>query len=161
MAGSNLKTLIGKLNGTCRSALELSAALCLSQTHYEVEVEHFLLKLLDIENTDFQKILRHFEVAQARLAKDLTEAMDGFKTGNARNPALSPHIPRMIQQAWLIASIDFQGQSIRSGHILLALLSDAEMARSLTASSELLKKISVETLKEHLQDIAAGSVEDM
>ena len=160
MAGSSLKTLIGKLDGTCRSALEQSAALCLSQTHYEIEVEHFLLKLLDIENTDFQKILRHFEVAQARLSKDLTEAMDGFKTGNARNPAFSPHIPKMIQQAWLIASIDFQAQSIRSGHILLALLSDPEMARSIISSSDILRKISVETLKESLQDIAAGSLED-
>ena len=160
MAGSNLKTLIGKLNGICRSALEQSAALCLSQTHYEVEIEHFLLKLLDAENTDFQKILRYFEIPQARLSKDLTEAMDGFKAGNARNPALSPHIPKMIEQAWLIASIDFQAQSIRSGHIILAVLSDSEMARSIISSSDLMKKISVETLKEHFQDLVSGSVED-
>jgi type VI secretion system protein VasG len=62
MAKSNLKSLIGKLNETCRSALELAAALCLSQTHYEVDVEHFLTKLLDMQNTDIHKILRHFEI---------------------------------------------------------------------------------------------------
>ena len=41
----NLKSLIGKLNDTCRSALEGAAGLCLSRTHYDVEIEHLLLKL--------------------------------------------------------------------------------------------------------------------
>ncbi len=160
MAGSNLKTLIGKLNGTCRNTLELSAALCLSQTHYAVEIEHFLLKLLDTANTDFHRILRHFEIPEDRLSKELTETLDKFKTGNARNPALSPQVPRMLQQAWLIASIDFQASSIRSGHIVLALLSDEDMARSVLSSSPLLKKVSVETLKEHFADLTTGSQEE-
>ena len=108
MPKSNLKSLITKLNSTCRNALELAAALCLSQTHYEVDVEHFLIKLLELANTDFQKILRHFEINEGRLAADLTRAMEGFKTGNTRNPALSPRIPKMIQDAWLIASVDYQ-----------------------------------------------------
>jgi type VI secretion system protein VasG len=67
---TNLKSLITKLNGTCRNALELAAALCLSQTHYEVDVEHFLIKLLELAGTDFQKILRHFEINEGRLAAD-------------------------------------------------------------------------------------------
>jgi type VI secretion system protein VasG len=159
MPKSNLKSLISKLNGTCRNALEMAAALCLSQTHYEVEVEHFLIKLLDAPNTDLHKILRHFEINEGRLAADLTRAMEGFRTGNARNPALSPRIPRMIQEAWLTGSIDYQAPSVRSGHILLTLLSDDEMARMLISSSGLFKKISVETLREHLADLTSGSVE--
>ncbi len=161
MPRSNLKSLIGKLNDTCRSALEAAAGLCLSQTHYEVDLEHFLLKLLDIANTDFQKILRHFEINETHLLSDLTRAMEGFKTGNARTPALSPRIPRMIQDAWLVASVDFQAPSIRSGHILLALMSNEEMARMLTASSEVFKKISVETLSQRLRDLTSGSKEDV
>ena len=160
MPRSNLKSLIGKLNSTCRGALESAAGLCLSQTHYEVDLEHFLLKLLDITGTDLQKILRHFEINEARLASDLTRSMETFKTGNARTPALSPSIPRMIQDAWLIASVDFQAPSIRSGHIILALMSNDETARMLTTASETLKKISVETLGERLSEITAGSRED-
>ena len=41
----NLRSLIGKLNDTTRNALEAAAGLCLSRTHYDVEVEHYLLKL--------------------------------------------------------------------------------------------------------------------
>ncbi|MBP1716657.1 MAG: ClpV1 family ATPase, partial [Deltaproteobacteria bacterium] len=160
MPGSNLKSLIGKLNPTCRSALEAAAGLCLSQTHYEVDVEHFLLKLHEAPNTDFQKILRHFEINETRLVSDLTRAMEGFKTGNARTPALSPRIPRMIKEAWLVASVDFQARSVRSGHILLALLGNEETARMLLTSSESFKKISLETLSQNLRDLTSGSKED-
>ena len=160
MATSNLKSLIGKLNNTCRSALEGAAGLCLSQTHYEVDLEHFLLKLLDIPNTDLQRILRHFEINETRLRSDLTRAMEGFKTGNARTPALSPRLPAMIQDAWLIASVDFQSPAVRSGHIVLGLMSNDEMARMLAGSSETIKKISVETLRQRFSDLTGGSVED-
>jgi type VI secretion system protein VasG len=160
MPSLNLKSLIGKLNDTCRKALESAAGLCLSQTHYEVDLEHFLIKLLEIPQTDFQQILRHFEINQDRLTGDLTRAMEGFKTGNARTPALSPRIPRMVQEAWLLASIDYQAPSVRSGHILLALMSNDELARMVTESAPSLKQISVETLQENLADLIAGSEED-
>ncbi len=156
----NIKALIGKLNETCRKALESAAGLCLSQTHYEVDIEHFLIKLLEIPNTDLQKILRHFEINESRLTDDLTRTMEGFKTGNARTPALSPRIPKMVEVAWLVSSIDYQMAAIRSGHIILALMSNDEMARILISSSRELKKISVETLTESLSDIVAGSRED-
>jgi type VI secretion system protein VasG len=115
---------------------------------------------MEVQNTDLQKILRHFEINETRLLADLTRAMEGFKTGNARTPALSPRIPRMIEEAWLTASVDFQAPLVRSGHILLALLANDETARMLISSSEAFKKISVETLTEHLADLTAGSKEE-
>ncbi|MDY6842659.1 MAG: type VI secretion system ATPase TssH [Thermodesulfobacteriota bacterium] len=160
MSRLNLRSLIAKLNSTCRNALESAAGLCLSQTHYEVDVEHFFIKLLETPNTDMHKILTHFEINETRLVSALTRAMEGFKTGNARTPALSPRIPRMIQDAWLVASVDFQAPSIRSGHIILSLMSNDEMARMLIASSEEFEKISVETLGESLVDLTSGSAED-
>jgi type VI secretion system protein VasG len=161
MPKSNLKSLIGMLNDTSRTVLEQAAGFCLSQTHYEVDIEHFLFKLLDTQDTDFNKILRYFEINESRLRSDLTRTMDAFKTGNARTPALSPRIPKMIQDAWLLASVDFQAPSVRSGHMLLGILSDDETARMLTNSSDTFKKISLETFSQHLRDIVAGSAEDM
>ncbi len=160
MLKSNVKSLIGKLNETCRRALESAAGLCLSQTHYEVDIEHFLIKLLEMPDTDIQKILRHFEINETRLINELTRAMEGFKRGNARTPALSPRIPKMVQDAWLIASIDFKSPLVRSGHIILSLMSVDEMARMLISSSGEFKKISVETLNQNLSDIISGSSED-
>jgi type VI secretion system protein VasG len=156
----NLKSLIEKLNHTCRSALEAAAGLCLTRTHYDVDVEHFLLKLSEASDTDLQRVFRQYEIDQSRLSKDLTRALERFKTGNARTPALSPRIPRLITEAWKFASIDYGAGVVRSGHILLALLADEDMARLVRESSGELRKISVEELHKVLPDLIVGTVED-
>ena len=156
----SLKSLISKLNDPCRNALEAAAGLCLTRTHYDVDIEHLLLKLSEMPDTDLQRLLRHFEIEQARLSRDLTRALDRFKTGNARTPALSPRIPRLIGEAWTVATIDFGASKIRSGHLLLALLENEELARLARESSDVLQKISVEELHKHMPDLVAGSGED-
>ena len=114
----NLKALIAKLNDPCRQAFEAAAGLCLARTNYEVEIEHVLLKLLDNTTSDLTAIANQFGINTSRLAKELTTAIDRFKTGNARTPALSPQIPRLVADAWLVASVDFGAARVRSGHPL-------------------------------------------
>ena len=155
----NLKSLISRLNGTCRGALEGAAGLCLSRTNYEVEPEHFLLKLIENADTDIGSIFRRFEVSQARISKDLTTAMDRLKTGNARTPGLSPRLPQWIQEAWLLASVDYGAAQVRSGHLLLALLATDDLARLARDISREFSLISVESLKKDLVDITNGSME--
>jgi type VI secretion system protein VasG len=156
----SLKALIGKLNATCRSALEAAAGLCLTRTHYDVDIEHLFLKLSETPDTDLQRLLRYYEIDQARLARDLTSALDRLKTGNARTPALSPRIPQLVNEAWTIASIDFGATQIRSGHLLLALLANEDLVRLAYDSSAEFRKVSVEELHQHLRDLVAGSAED-
>ncbi len=160
MALLNLKSLIGKLNPVCRSALESAAGLCMSKTNYEIEVEHFLLKLTEAQNTDLHKILRYFEINIDRFASDLTQAIEGFKSGNARTPVFSPRIPGMIQDAWMVASIDYEADTVRSGHIMVAMLGNDLNARMLYSTSDALRKVSLETLEKSLLDIVSGSAED-
>lgn len=160
MITSDLKSLIAKLNPTCRAALEAAAGLCLSHTHYEVDIEHFLIKLLEIPNTDLDRILRHFGVDGSRLLSDLTLAIECFKNGNGRTPSLSPNIPRLFQGAWLSASVDFQASCIRSGHIVFTLVSDREFVDMLKLSSTAFGRIPAEALGTCLIELAAGSCED-
>jgi len=96
----NLKSLIGKLNDTMRGAVQNAAGLCLSRTHYDVEIEHFLMKLLDSSSDDLACILRYFEIDRNRLSGELTRSLDKLKSGNARNPALSPSLVKMLTEAW-------------------------------------------------------------
>ncbi len=156
----SLKSLIGKLDDTCRSALEGAAGLCLTRTHYDVDIEHLFLKLGEAPDSDLQRILRHFGVDHARLSKDLTRALDRLKTGNARTPALSPRIPRLISEAWTVASIELGATRIRSGHLLLALLANDDLASLARESSGEFRKISLEELRQRLPDLVAGSLED-
>ena len=74
----NLKSLIGRLNDTCRGALEGAAGLCMSRTNYDVEIEHILAKLLEADDTDFKKIMTHFEINPDRMTKDVESALKGF-----------------------------------------------------------------------------------
>jgi type VI secretion system protein VasG len=156
----NLKSLIGKLNHETRSAVEAAAGICLSRTHYDVEIEHFLMKLLDASDSDAALILKHFSIDRARFSKELTAALDRLKTGNARTPALSPSLTRMISEAWLLGSVDFGATQVRTGHALLALASNDELRRLARETSSEFQKISAETLREDFSAIVAESVED-
>ncbi len=156
----NVRSLVGKLNDTTRRALEAAAGLCLARTNYDVDVEHVLLKLLEASDSDFGRICRHYEVDPSRLTRDVTHALDGLKTGNARTPALSPHLPRLIEEAWLLASLEYEAVQIRSGHLLLAFLMNEDLARLAREISREFNNISVESLKKNLPTLTAGSVED-
>lgn len=155
----NLKSLFAKLNETSRTATESAAALCLSEHHYEVEVEHLLLQLLDNNDSDLAPILRHYQVVAERLQAQLVTALGTFKKGNTRTPALSPHITRMIEQAWLLASIEYGVGQVRSAHLLQALLDDAELRRVVIASAPELEKINADDLRLNLAALVEGSAE--
>lgn len=155
----NLKSLVGRLNDTCRGALEGAAGLCLSRTNYDVEIEHILAKLLDEDDTDIHKIARHYEVNIDRLSKDVSTALDRLKTGNSRTPGLSDSLPSWFQNAWLLASVDYGAARVRSGHLLLALLSNDGTARLARDVSREFSHISVEALQKDLPDITQDSAE--
>jgi type VI secretion system protein VasG len=159
MAQVNLKELVGKLNDTCRRTLEAAAGLCLSRTNYNVEIEHWLLKLLETERTDFVAVLRHFGIDPSRLAADLTRVVDRFKSGNSRPPALSPNVVELARESWLVASIDFSERATRSGHVLCALLGDESLARVAASASREFEKISPEVLRRELPKITADTDE--
>ncbi|HEX8247106.1 MAG TPA: type VI secretion system ATPase TssH [Pyrinomonadaceae bacterium] len=156
----NLKSLVGRLNDTSRGALESAAGLCLSRTNYDVEVEHILAKLLESNDTDFEKILRHYECNPDRVTKDVAAALDRLKTGNSRTPGLSDRLPNWFQDAWLLASVEYGAARVRSGHLILALLANDSLARIAREISREFNHISVESLKTKLTDITAGSAED-
>jgi type VI secretion system protein VasG len=155
----NLKSLVGRLNDTCRGALEGAAGLCLSRTNYDVEIEHILAKLLEQDDTDLHKIARHYEVNIDRLNKDIMTALDRLKTGNSRTPGLSDRLPQWFQNAWLLASVDFGAARVRSGHLVLALLSNEGTARLARDASREFSHISVESLQTKLDEITADSSE--
>jgi len=160
VAGIDLKSLVGKLNDPCRRALEAAAGLTLSRSHYNVEIEHWLLKLLDLRDGDLVACLKHYEVDEGRLASDLNKVLDRLKTGNSRAPALSPQIVNLAREAWLLASLAGNASRIRSGHLLAALLSDDTLAPVALQASAQFGRIPPEALRKDLAKITAGSAED-
>jgi type VI secretion system protein VasG len=156
---NSLKSIVAKLNDTMRGTLDGAAGLCMARTHYDVEIEHFLTKLLDASGTDFAGILQHFGVDKTRLAGELARSLDKLKTGNARTPAFSPSLFRMLREAWTVGSLEFGAGQVRSGTAILALVSDDELSRLVLDFSKEFRKIEPEALRKVLPAILADSRE--
>jgi type VI secretion system protein VasG len=156
---TNLKALIGKLNDTSRRVLEAAAGLCVARTHYDIEIEHYLLKALDGSDNDVAAILKHFGVDRSRLTTELERSLDNLKSGNARSPAFSPTVVKMLAEAWSVASIDFDAGKLRTGFTLLALLGNEDLARLTREISKELQRIPPEGLRASFDDIVSASTE--
>ncbi|KAA8769005.1 type VI secretion system ATPase TssH [Burkholderia pseudomallei] len=154
-----LKTLIAKLNPVCRKAAERAASHCFARGHYEVDLEHLFLALLDESTGDVPLVLRASGVDPHALRADLERELERLKTGNTRTPVFSVHLSELFEQAWLIASLDSQIGRIRSGHLLLALLTGPDLAQFAQRMSSQFARVRVDDLKHKFDEIAAGSSE--
>ena len=154
-----LKTLIAKLNATSRQAAERAASICMARGNYEVDLEHLFLALLENRRSDFAVAARASGIDLAALQRDLEAEIGRFQTGNTRTPAFSPYLPKLFEHGWLIASLDSQITRIRSGHLLLALLTEPSLSALAQRGSRLFGQIEADRLKHDFDRLTAGSDE--
>jgi len=160
----DLKSLIDKLSPLCRRALEEAAGLCVSRTHYNVEIEHLLAKLLalpDGQDTDLRRALREYGLDRSLLVSQVEEAFGRFDTGNSRTPAFSPQILQLFREAWLATSLQLRSPAVRTGSLLLALLDNDALRGVVLQSLPALGKIPRDQLRENARELFRGSVEDV
>lgn len=155
----NLKTLIGKLNDTSRLAVERAANICVQRGHYEVDLEHLFLALLEQPRSDFALIAQRSDIGLDSLQRDLDREIGRFKNGNTRTPVFSPHLPTLFEHAWLLASLDAQTTRIRSGHLLLALLTEPGLSQLAYRGSSQFVKLKKDELKHDFAALTKGSQE--
>jgi type VI secretion system protein VasG len=159
MLNIDIKSLLNRLNPLCTRALEGAAGLCVSRTHYEVTVEHFLARLIVESTGDLPLILRHFEIDPAALQRDLERTIEELHTGNGGKPVFSPLLVQWCQDAWLVSSIDLSQKQIRSGALLATLL-----AKPLQLAEgnyiDTLRPIGRDALLKQFAGIVRGSAEE-
>ena len=156
----DLKKLFDKLSPISCRGLEMATSLCMTRTNYNVEIEHWIFKLTENQEADFGRILEAFAIDTAKLQSDLTRTLDRLKTGNAKAPSLSPDVVDIAKEAWSLATIDYGAGQIRTGHLLIALLSNEALRRSALSASSEFNKINVVSLRKSLNEICADSAED-
>ncbi len=157
----DLKSLVAKMNHTTRSALEGAAGLCMARTHYNVEIEHWLLKLIETPDTDLLTILNRFNINIGTFTRELNRELDNIKTGNTRAPALSTNIIDVAKTAWMLASIEYGHTQTTSAHILGALMLDESLSRSTSITGGELKKIAPESLREVIRATVGSTSESL
>lgn len=160
MANLNLKSLLSKLNTQCSEALTSAIRSAMSRENYNLEIEHWLEQLLEISTGDFDAIISRFGIDRSRLLNDLNGALNKLKVGNTRPPGLSQDISTMARESWLLASVQFGASEVRSGHLLLAMLSNDALKRQALEVSAQFEHVSVEALENEFSVILDGSSEE-
>ncbi len=156
---NSLKTLISKLTETSRRAAVRAASLTMSRGNYEVDLEHLFLALLEESGSDFVVLCRRFEIPAGALQSDLEREIGRFKTGNTRTPVFSQQLAKLLEHAWLSASLESHHSQIRSAHLLLAMLTEPSLSQLAFRGSKLFIKFNLDELRHKLADATKGSAE--
>lgn len=152
--------LFGKLHPVGYRAIEAATVFCKMRGNPYVELAHWLHQLLQLPDSDLHRILRRFELDDARVAGDLTRALDSFPRGASSVSDLSSHLEHAVERAWIYASLMFDARRIRSGHLVLGMIRTPELRRHLEGISGEFGKIGADALAEGFGDFLAGSPED-
>ncbi|MBN1005370.1 type VI secretion system ATPase TssH [Amphritea pacifica] len=152
-----LKSLVERLNSNCTRALEAAAGLCVSQEGYEVSVDHYLMKLLEEEN-DLARILVHYEINVVHFVKRIQHSIELDKKGHQGKPVFSSALVGLLEDAWLIASLELGAAEVRSGHLVMAILAN-QRRHGMASYVDDLSSVPYDDLKTHYQTVTEGSCE--
>jgi type VI secretion system protein VasG len=153
------KSIVSRLTPNCTKALETAIGQCVNARHYEVTVEHLLLALLDDATSDIAFLVMHYDLDPSHLRAALQRSLEDLRKGNAGRPVLSPVMLEWMQDAWLVGSMEYNFQKLRSGLLFLRLL-EQPTRYSVSGVGAYLEGISKDDLKNNLVKIVSGSKED-
>ncbi len=157
MNNKHVKTLLEKLNDYCARALENAASFASTRTHYEVTLDHFVIKLMEEGGSDFDRALTHFEIDQDQLWQEILEHMATFNSNNQGKPGFSPVLFQWLEKAYIASSLHYEMEQIRSISLLDALI---EISPTLPGSAyQVLDNIPLDILRKNYEAIIDGSVE--
>lgn len=156
---SNLKILITKLSEHARLCLEKSANSCIKNQNYEIEIEHFFLELLQQnELNDIKFLLKKYKIDEDNLINELRLSIQQLNKGNSRTPIFAKSIIRVLEQAWLLASAE-KNPMIRSGHLLVALLTAPDLYQVAIRASALFELFPIDSMKHQFLEHCKQSIE--
>ncbi len=158
MNTAQIKALLGKLNEHCLQCLESAASFAGMRGHYEVCIEHLVVKLLEKGEGDFDLILRHFDVNLDRMWQAMLDNLGRLRSGNQNKPSFSPQLLEWFERAWTLSSLRNAQSQLRSGDLLEALL---ELVPRLPGTAWLsLEAVSCNLAQSQLADLTRFSVEN-
>ena len=160
MTGISRAAVFGKLNKLCYQAFEGAMVFGKLRSNPNIEFVHWLVQVLNLQDSDLHRIIRHYGLDSARLAADVTRVLDGLPRGASAIADISEHIEGAIREAWLFATLKFGEGAVRSGHIVLGMLKTPTLARQLTGISGEFAKVKPDDLAENFAAITGGSPED-
>jgi type VI secretion system protein VasG len=160
MASIQRTALFGKLNPVIFKAAESASVFCKLRNNPTIEIAHWIHQILQLENTDLRKILAYFDINNAKLAEDVINFMDNLPIGTRNLMNFSGDFEETIERAWVQSSLAFNQTQIRSGYLIIGMLSDRNLKNVLFSISNEFSKISDEQLSDQFAKIVEESCED-
>ncbi|WP_104034547.1 type VI secretion system ATPase TssH [Vibrio jasicida] len=158
MININLSSLIQRLHPIAKVALEDAAALAVSEKATEVQIEHYLLSLLERPNSDFDVLLSHFDCSENLLRQSIRSTLDTNAKGNGSKPVFSALLIEWLQESWLVSSLDLSETQIRSGALLLTLVSNP-LRYGQHGYASILEAVNPDSLKRNFAELTSHSIE--
>ncbi len=158
MININLSSLIQRLHPIAKVALEDAAALAVSEKANEVQIEHYLLSLLERPNSDFDVLLSHFDCSENLLRQSVRSTLDTNAKGNGSKPVFSALLIEWLQESWLVSSLDLSETHIRSGALLLTLVSNP-LRYGQHGYASILEAVNPDSLKRNFAELTRHSIE--
>lgn len=158
MININLSSLIQRLHPIAKVALEDAAALAVSEKANEVQIEHYLLSLLERPNSDFDVLLSHFDCSENLLRQSVRSTLDTSAKGNGSKPVFSALLIEWLQESWLVSSLDLSETQIRSGALLLTLVSNP-LRYGQHGYASILEAVNPDSLKRNFAELTSQSIE--
>jgi type VI secretion system protein VasG len=152
--------LFGKLNSVGYKAIEGATVFCKLRGNPYVELVHWLHQLVQQPDSDLHRIIKHFALDPARLAKELTETLDRLPRGATSISDISSHIEESIERGWVYGSLMFAESQVRTGHLIVGILRTTNLRNALLSVSREFAKIKLEALQEDFRKITSGSPEE-
>jgi len=152
--------LFGKLNKVGYQAIEGATVFCKMRGNPYVEIVHWLAQLVQLDNSDIQRIIQHYEIDPAKLSADMTRALDALPRGASSISDLSSHLQNAMERAWVYGSLLYNSNQVRTGHLILGMLKSPELRAILMNISEQFSKIGADDLSDNFAKVVDGSSED-
>lgn len=153
------KNLFGKLDITLFAAIESATTFCKLRGNPYVELVHWINQLWHSDDNDIKHIVRYFDIDGEQVERGIAQALGRLPTGASSISDFSYHIELAIERAWVCASLEYLDNRIRSGHLLVALLSNLELRRTLLGIAPAFEKVALDVLNSELKYIARESPE--
>jgi type VI secretion system protein VasG len=152
--------LFGKLNSVAYKAVEGATVFCKLRGNPYVEVVHWIHQILQLQNSDVHAIVRTFNLDPARVARDVTEALDRLPRGATSISDLSPHIDDAVERAWVWATLKYGEVQVRMGHVVLAMLKTSSLRNVLLSVTREFEKVKADQLADDFARIVKGTPEE-
>ena len=151
--------LFGKLNPIAYKAIEGATTFCKLRGNPYVELVHWLHQILQVQDSDLHRIVRHYELDPSKLSADFTAALDRLPRGATSISDLSSHVEDAVERGWVFATLMFGEAQVRTGHLLLGCLKTTTLRNALYAISRQLELVKAEALADDFTKILATSPE--